>query len=246
MSRFDNSNLEVMCKAVNAWLNFQIYCGRKTLLSEDYLSQPLAEFLLPHYPERVEAEWTIPQLKKKARGRPKQIDFVLRTRDADHPEKAIEAKWVSANGVAKQELVDDVLRLEMLRVEDGKGKVRYTQRLFLLAGETIPINRALTSKVRSGGDHLFFPLFLPNDSTEKVIDVMGSAEPIRPFFKSFAISYGVELPKKYKTQLLYSVESGQVTVLLWTIKSTPKRSKFDAPSVWATTEVPLESDDDDV
>lgn len=238
------TNIEEMVKALGAWLNFQIYCGRKTLLSEDYLSQPLAEFLTPLFPKRIEAEWTVPQFKKKGRGRPRQIDYIAKSRDSEHPVVAIEAKWIAEMGVQKQRLVDDIMRLEMLRIKDKNGNVRYTQRLFLLAGTAPEMTNALTAQVRCNGDHNFFSFFLPPIKQTSKIKVQDCADPIRPFFKSFADGYKVKLPKSYKVELLIDHTIEQVRIMVWRVDSSQKRQEFETSTLWKDIQVP-DSDDED-
>lgn len=237
------TNIDHMTKAIASWLNFQIYCGRKTLLSEDYLSQPIAEFLTPLFPNRIEAEWTVPQFKKKGRGRPRQIDYIAKSRDSEHPVTAIEAKWIAETEIQKQRLVDDILRLEMLRIADEHSKVRHTQRLFLLAGTTAEMTTALAAKIRCSGDHDFFPLFLPAKKESTKIEVFNCAAAIQPFFKSFAEGYKVNLPKSYKVELLADLTADQVRIMLWRIESSQKRKDFDAVAKWQSVEVP-ESDEE--
>jgi hypothetical protein len=240
----EQNDIDQLAKALGAWLNFQIYCGRKTLLSEDYLSQPLAEFLTPLFPNRIEAEWTAPQFKKKGRGRPRQIDYIAKSRDAEHPVIAIEAKWIAEAEIQKQRILDDILRLEMLRISGGNGKVRYTQRLFLLAGTTGEMADALNAKIRHGVDHDFFPLFLPALKQSSKIEVEGCGEPIRPFFKDFADGYKVQLPKSYKVELVADHLADQVRVMVWRVDSSQKRQEFDASALWQDLAVP-DSDDQD-
>jgi len=240
----DPNQIDQLTKALAAWLNFQIFCGRKTLLSEDYLSQPIAEFLTPLFPNRIEAEWTAPQFKKKGRGRPRQIDYIAKSRDSEHPVTAIEAKWIAETEIQKQRVVDDILRLEMLRIAGDNGKVRYTQRLFLLAGTTAEMGNALAAKIRCAGDHDFFSFFLPAVKQLSKIEVLKCADAIRPFFKSFAQGYKVNLPKSYKVELLADQTAEQVRVMLWRVDSSQKRKDFDALAEWQDVQVP-ESDEED-
>jgi len=239
----NQNHIEDMTRALGAWLNFQIYCGRQTLLSEDYLSQPLAEFLTPLFPNRIEAEWTAPQFKKKGRGRPRQIDYIAKSRDSEHPVTAIEAKWIADTEIQKQRLVDDILRLEMLRVAGDNGKIRHTQRLFLLAGTVAEMGTALASKIRCTGDHDFFPCFLPLIKQTSKIAIKGCADQIRPFFKSFAQGYKVKLPKSYKVELLADHSADKVRIMVWRVDSSQKRQEFDASTLWSDVEVP-ESDEE--
>ena len=121
-----------LAKAVGRWLAFQVLCGRDVLLSESYLSQPLAEFLLHHHSGTLATERRHPGLQRGGRGRPRQVDFVLLSRDAEAAEAVIEAKWVTDRPYPKQAVVDDLLRLECFR-EGG----RHVRRYFLVAGKNV-------------------------------------------------------------------------------------------------------------
>ena len=135
----NDEDIKKLSKALLAWLSFQMLCGRKAILSESYLAQPITEFLTPLFPNRIDAEWTSPQYKLKARGRPRQLDYVLLSRDDKHPTTAIEAKWISDSPIGKQHFVDDVMRLEMLRLTANE-KLRHTRRLFLLHASLLKIS----------------------------------------------------------------------------------------------------------
>ena len=106
--------------AVQHWLDFQILCEREMLLSEGYLSQPVGEFLRAHHTGGIRAEWNIPNLRQPGRGRRRQVDYALLSRDAGRLTCAIEAKWVSSGQIDKQRIVDDLMRLECVRNPEGQ------------------------------------------------------------------------------------------------------------------------------
>src|SRR5215210_9372508 len=58
-------------------------------------------------------------------------------RDKKRPLAAIEAKWISNQATSKQRLLDDVLRLECVRNEDGQAMTRF----FIVAGRTNHIEK---------------------------------------------------------------------------------------------------------
>jgi len=229
---------EDMARAIVAWLDFQIFCKGKAWLTEATLSQPLMEFLVSLFSaERIEPQWTIPQLRTKTRGRPKQVDFMVKTPEKEYAAVAIEAKWLVRGLPQKQLLVDDILRLEMLRVEPPMTG-RTIERLFLLAGLTEQMSKAHDDKVRSHGSHYnFFSLFLPwddkpsDDWTTIRIPAPGETaderqQAIWPCFKSFADGYGGVLPRSYRTRLLVDHTGNHARVALWQVQSSRKRSLF--------------------
>lgn len=240
----DQANAEKLAEALLAWLTFQILCGRQALLSEAYLAQPIAEFLTPIFPDRIHLEWTSPQYRVKARGRPRQLDYVLLSRDASHPVSAIEAKWADGSP-PKQRLVDDVLRLEMVRIESTPGHVRHTRRYFLLAGLLNDVLTYLNASVRDGGEFPFFPMFLPSlNDQPHTVPVRKAPSAIQPFFRDFALAYKQQLPTSYKTHRIADRSSGHARVIIWEIQSTKRRTLFDPAVTWQELQVtPAEEDD---
>src|SRR5438552_2660537 len=85
-----------LANAVRHWLNFQSLCGRATLFSESYLAQPVGEFLKGSQKAQIFPEWTIPDLRNKAPGRPRQVDYALLRPKTDRLVCAIEAKWINS------------------------------------------------------------------------------------------------------------------------------------------------------
>jgi hypothetical protein len=112
----DRSEIPKIAKAVNRWLSYQIFCGRETLLSEAYLGHPVAEYLIHRHSGELETEVNHPILKRAGGGRPRQIDYVLKTRNKADIEAAIECKWIAGTIYDKQRIVNDLLRLECIRV----------------------------------------------------------------------------------------------------------------------------------
>jgi|GEM_PF-6458437 hypothetical protein len=106
------------------------------------------------------------------------------------------------------------------------------------------MGKTLTAKIRCAGDHDFFPFFLPAVKQSSKIEVLKCADAIRPFFKSLAQGYKVNLPKSYKVELLADQTADQVRVMLWRVDSSQKRKDFDALAKWQDVQVP-ESDEED-
>ena len=88
----NRSQTKRLTRAVYHWISFQNLCGRSMLFSESYLSQPIAEFILFHHSGKMTRELNHPAFRMLSSGRPKQVDFALLTRDANHVECVIEAK----------------------------------------------------------------------------------------------------------------------------------------------------------
>jgi hypothetical protein len=234
----DDERLQELATTIITWLSYQVLCGRQTLLSESYLGQPIAEFLTPLFPDRIIAEWTSPQLKISARGRPRQLDYALLSRDASHPVTTIEAKWVATGTLQKQRIVDDVMRLESVRIAAANEKVRHTSRYLILAGTPEPIARSLDSDVRDNGQYKFFPMFLPfNDTAWNKILVRDAPPAIRPFFKDFAKAYSLPLPTSYRTRRIVDEANAHSRVLIWEIQSSRKRATFDSKDRWADVQI---------
>jgi hypothetical protein len=239
-------DIKKLSQAILAWLSFQMLCGRQAILSESYLAQPITEFFTPLFPNRIDAEWTSPQYKLNARGRPRQLDYVLLSRDSNHPKIAIEAKWTSDSQIDKQRFVDDVMRLEMLRLESN-GKIRHTTRLFLLAGLREHTKRCLDTSLNSQGGRIpFFSLFLPTNDFEKhTINIFTSENAIRQRFKDFANAYNVPLlPKSYKTRKVVDEQNEYASVLIWEIQSSRSRTEFNPKTEWEDIVVPITDEDE--
>ena len=88
---------------------YQNLLGRKVLLSESYLSQPIAEFLIHHHPGKVGLEFPHPVLNNPSPGRPKQVDFVLESPQRDAVVSVIESKWIAEYPYDKQAILNDLV-----------------------------------------------------------------------------------------------------------------------------------------
>lgn len=112
----DRSEIASVAQAVNRWLSYQVICGRSPLLSEAYLGHPVAEYFIHKHSGVFEAEVDHPAFANAPRGRPRQIDYVLRTRHSGAIDVAIECKWIAERPYDKQRILNDILRLECVRV----------------------------------------------------------------------------------------------------------------------------------
>ena len=101
----------------------------RDLLSKSYLGQPVAEYLIHRHSGELKTEVDHPVLQTPGHGRPRQIDYALLTRDKTYIEVAIECKWIAETPYSKQRIINDLLRLECIRVER-----RQVKRFLLIAG----------------------------------------------------------------------------------------------------------------
>ena len=225
-----------LVNCVKHWLDYQITLKRVTLLSESYMGQPIAEYFLGTHNGEIETEFDHPNLQKAARGRPKQVDYVLLGRNTRRLEVAIEAKWIDTSTTSKQRIVDDMLRLECLRSEDG-----HVERYFLVAGLVGNMqDDFLDAQANSGGGRIsFFHTLLPQEKGKQIeMEIKDSNPPYRNYYMSFAKGYKVSLPERLKIELVEDEKGEGVRIMLWKISSNQKRQTFDALTDWAHLIVP--------
>ena len=227
LTKMTDAEFKRMAKAVNRWLSFQILCGREMLLSESYLCQPLAEYLLQHHNGALDTEFGHPQLTQGGRGRPRQVDFVLLTPEAGDVCAAIESKWVADRPYSKQAIVDDLLRLECFRQEG-----RHVQRYFLAAGrKTSFMANFATVEMNAGGqrqpfaDHL---LSFDTANKDRAVEVMNCDTYRRRYYKDFAMAYSTHLPRGFHTSLMSLEDNDDISVCLWKVESRRNRRTFDS------------------
>lgn len=214
-----------LCRTIHHWLAFQRSCGRLSLFSEAYLAQPVGEFIRAHHSGPIRPEWTIPDLKSGARGRPRQLDYVLLSRDTGRLIAAIEAKWVKAKPVDPQRIINDLLRLERLRDNTGQAVLRY----FVVAGISRDFERYFRSrKVRSKDREQDFlrPVLDRSKTRKKRVRVHGVGNPWKGYYENFAETYGVELPRGFITKRLESCDADGVSVWLWKVMSRKNRRTY--------------------
>lgn len=220
-----------LSKAVNRWLSFQLHCGRESLLSEAYLCQPVAEFLIHHHSGSFETEFDHPVLQTPGPGRPRQIDYALLTRDSRALELAIECKWISEKPYDKQRILNDLLRLECVRTPG-----RHVKRYLLIGGRKVDFaNNFRNLAVNDSGSRSWFVRhFLSGSlkSPEKLINVEHTPKRFQAFYRNFAKSFNSEVPKRFSTVLISSTRVDDVVVFLWEIRSSKNRRIFDPAVEW--------------
>lgn len=208
-----------LANAVRYWLNFQALCGREALFGESYLAQPVGEFLIASHRGKIVSEWTVPDLRSKAPGRPRQVDYALLSPETGRLVGAIEAKWVaSGSPSAKQPIVDDLLRLERLRDPHEQHAFRY----LLVAGEAAAFEEGfLNVMARAGGRNRRFlrPLLSRSNREYRRVEVEQAAEPWLSYFHKFATTYAVDIPKAFRTKLIALSKGGSTRVAIWRVAS---------------------------
>lgn len=238
---------EKVTAATAAWLDYQVICGRKMLLGESYLAQPIAEVLRVEHSGDVHAEFNHPIITSPGRGRRRQVDYVLCGLSAGNLVAGLEVKWADATALSKQRIVDDLLRLECLKHSPNHDQS--ADRFFLVAGSkaNMKANFLELSSNSDGGRTPFLPCFLDETSNAwKNVDVRALPAFLHKYFKSFEASYRVESPTGFRTRLVKNLESTDFRALLWRVDSGPgQRSTFSPTARWPNVAVPETEDDDE-
>lgn len=221
----DNQRVKDLGSAVLHWLCFQNLCGRNALMSEHYLSQPIGEYLLHHHSGILGSEVDHPNLNTAGkRGRPRQIDFCLFSRDKNRLTAAFELKWVGEKTFDKQRVVDDLLRLEALRNDVPQHVFRY----FIVAGKTSNVKRNFYSSLANlgagSGRVEFFSEFLDFDTdTEKSVNITLLSPPQKSACADFSDYYQSPPPRRFITQRVSEITMNGFTVYIWRIRSVKNR-----------------------
>lgn len=219
-------NPQNLAKAVVHWLAYERLCNRGHLLSEAMLTVPVGQFLNSTQTRRVDAERSYPN-QPVQRGRPKQIDFVLVRRGQGTVAHLIETKWITVDRVFKQEIINDLLRLETCQFYDEEG------RWLVVAGQTNHV-RASIQETRintGGGTALLFEDILSFDETQPRLNVrVGDA--VAAHRKLWATAAAEmqqpDLPLSITTKLASIATSGRLDsdfqCVVWQIQSVSKRA----------------------
>lgn len=220
-----------LARAIGAWIDYQALCGRQDLLSEMYLGIPIGEFLISNSNWKIEPEFGHPQFKKSGRGRPRQTDYVILSRDTKRPICALEIKWIDkiAN---RQNIIDDVLRLECWRNEQNQGMNRFL--IMASLGDFFQNFQDLDFNSNGARLNFFEQVFPSNEDEKKHLEIKNCESGLRRFFKDFSDVYRTVLPKSLKIKnisLLYS-ENPKRTVGIWRVESSSKRSTFKPDESW--------------
>ncbi len=217
--------------AVNRWLSYQLLCGREALLSEAYLGQPIAEYLIHKHSGEFATEVDHPVLNAPGPGRPRQIDYVLHTKSKGAIESAIECKWVSERPYDKQRIVNDILRLESVRVHG-----RHVRRYFIVAGlkkdfgpnfKNLNVN-AVGKRTPFTKNFLSFSM---SSATVKV-RVRGCKPRFQAFYKDFERGFNAQIPISFSTTLLSYRTADEISVYIWQVASVSNRQTLSPAAAW--------------
>lgn len=230
-----DKSFESLAKALCCWLDFQIHCGREQLLSESFMTQPIGDFLMAHYSGYLKPEDDHPQFKQAKPGRPKQLDYVLLSREQRLMDFAVECKWTGSTQPTRQSIVDDVMRLECLRRPAGiQGACA---RFFIVAGGKATVSKVLDGRINGTGQNPapgFLSGYVPTQSSPKLNKVVVKACPVhyRKYFREFSTGYKLDLPNSYRARLVADEAGDAVRVLIWRIASMGKRTTFKHGTTW--------------
>jgi len=217
-----------LADAVQSWLDFQILCERDALLSEAYLAQPIGAFLKNHHSGEIASEINHPNVPRPERGRPRQVDYALLSKDDHKLVTAMEVKWIGDRKVNRQRILNDVFRLERLR-SDGNP-----YRYLLVAGRSDDVSSNFFDAQYRGpnGHESFAKSILPDEKEETHPRPEDFPDGLMKFCENFTSKYSTEredilVPKSYKSELLSDKSEEKSRVLIWRVKSVPGKSEFD-------------------
>ena len=229
--------------ALSSRLQFEAACARGRLISEDLSRVFLAESVQSQVPGPLEPEFNHPDLPGNTR-----IDLLVRSRNAQNIEAAIEHKWVRRTGenVGRNwmaEVLGDLLRVETISAQMVQG----SERILVVSGEVEEMRGKIwESQSRQGEGRprigVVATLMQPRPQAG---DVQPHSETIqlrdigRPFLSK--IRQGSPellstLPARYCIQLVgyHRAHSGGIECAVWKItRPSGYRSTFDGAARWA-------------
>lgn len=219
--KLDKTGVQSFTDAVAAWVDYQMHCGRSAMLSEKYLTQPIAEFLGSRFgADAIHAEWTIGEEKDK-RGRPRQMDFAVKSNASEAPTMVLETKWVNSFDTGqKQGVVMDIMRLHAFPWKKDTRLATNAQKLFVLAGTSSAMSTALSRQMNTGkGSRTPFLSAVLSAKMNDELRVRPSdlAEGLNNLFDAFKEDYGLKLPVTYRSTLLGSRKLKTVNVMVWEV-----------------------------
>jgi len=242
-------NANRVARAVVHWVGFESACHRENLLSERSLSHPVGQCLKVMSNNKVEPEYPHPHPQLVRR----KIDMVIE--DIAAPGRlvdAVEMKFVRQSGRDyAQELFNDLIRLERIPPQAGKGPVG---RWLLIAGVWQDIEQKVLGYARPNiGGGVPVPVFqgiLPtnllagNTANRITVDVQGSGGLVRSFWEesqrwlqlqslptAFRIDFRAKFPR--------NPTASSYACLLWRIlRSNPQAEFTLIPPVGGAPNVP--------
>jgi hypothetical protein len=220
-----------LVRAVHEWLSYQSLCGRGVIFSEAYLAHPIAEFLAACHNGNIAAEYRHPVLKRDGTGRPWQVDFVLLSPTKGNVTDVFESKWVTNRNYDKQDIVDDLLRLETF-TPSGINPARY----FLVAGVRQHVKEHF-EELKHVHDHKRRPftkqfLSLKLEHPDTTVHPRVATGRFRDYYTRFQDSYCHNLPGAFSTTLVARRRTQYIAVYMWRVKSSPGRTLFSPSDEW--------------
>lgn len=199
------------------------------------MTQPIGEFLMAHYSGYLNPEENHPQFKKAMKGRPRQIDYVLLSKEKKILDFAVECKWIGITQPTRQSIIDDIMRLECLRrPARTKGSAG---RFFIFAGRKSAVEKFLRGRLNKSGmkpPPMFISGFAPTQHSTTLckINIEKSQVCHRRFFYEFGRGYKRPLPVSYRARLVANEAGDDVRVVVWKIGSMGKRTTFKRSQKW--------------
>lgn len=205
-----------LCEAVASWLHYKSLTGLRRLMNESSIKVPIAEFLSTNSKQEVLAEVEHPKFANKDRGRPKQIDFVVK-RNGQSWVSIYECKF---HRDTKVRLIADLCRLLVFDQSLEKGN---PDRFFLYCGRLSTGKNFFENRTNShanGRIELFHQILKDSpddlDQPQQVnVNELDGAQ--SNFFSSFCSENDVELPLMFDTKLVGRAQSGDFLCCVWKI-----------------------------
>lgn len=222
-------NTDDLAKAVAYWLEIESLCGRAHLLSEAALRQPIGHFLIATQNHALTVEERYPETMQLGKGRPTSADFCLRRAGgAKAWTDLFETKWINDRRSFKQEIFDDILRLEAVR-SDEKGQP--FNRYLVLAGiRTHVRKRVFRLEANIGGERQnVFSGILPRPAecpgTSQSVTVHEAAPEVRDLWVTAAEALKMDgVPNTLRIALVSRHRTKQFGCWIWKINSSSKRA----------------------
>ena len=131
----------------------------------------------------------------------------------------------------KQRLLDDVLRLEILRNDQQQAMTRF----FLVAGKINHYEENFVNlQVNTDGKRqAFLPSILSLTlNSQEIHSIKECNSSLRHRFAEFSKGYGVDLPTSYHSTLVIDRKGEHTRVMVWKINSVRNRHTFKPDEAW--------------
>jgi hypothetical protein len=228
--------------ALASRLQFEAACGRQRLISEDLSRLFLAEVVQTQISGRVEPEFNHPDLPGDTR-----VDLLIRSRNAQNIEAAIEHKWVrqtTANAVRQwmSEVLADAMRVEAISQQMVQG----SERLLVVAGEVEEMRSKIWESESRQGNGLprirVVDTLLQSRPTAGTVQphpvtvhLQAVGQPFKAKLRHGAPELLTQLPNRYTVQLVgfHRAHTDGIECAVWKItRPVGNRGTFDANVAW--------------